>query len=93
MKLRLLYSFLCCFLTSVGFAQIIAEKNFVLYTTKDGLSNNFVNSVTQDTYGYIWIATNKGLNRFDGTTFQQFYSDSSQNSLPMDFIFRLKMAG
>ncbi|HEU5166422.1 MAG TPA: histidine kinase [Chitinophagaceae bacterium] len=61
-----------------------------MYTTKDGLSNNTVNAVTQDKYGYIWIATGKGLNRFDGTTFQQFYSDSGRNSLPEDYILNLK---
>jgi len=90
MSLRLLYSFLCFSLTSEVFAQIIAEKDFVLYTTKDGLSNNHINAVTQDAYGYIWIATKKGLNRYDGSTFQQFYSDSSRNSIPEDFIHRLR---
>ena len=90
MKLRLLYCFLCCFSALAGSAQIIDEKHFVSYTTKDGLSNNNCFAITQDAYGYIWIATAKGLNRFDGTTFQQFYSDSSQNSLPIDFIFKLR---
>jgi ligand-binding sensor domain-containing protein len=90
MRLRLLYCFLYCFLTSLVSAQVIDEKNFTHYTTKDGLSNNVINSIAQDVYGYIWIATNKGLNRFDGSTFQQFYSDTSQNSLPLDFIHNLR---
>jgi ligand-binding sensor domain-containing protein len=79
----------CSFTITVS-AQVIDEKNFVRYTTEDGLSNNAINAITQDAYGYIWIATSKGLNRFDGITFQQFYSDSSQNSLPIDLLHGLK---
>src|SRR5436190_2625525 len=66
------------------------EENFKRFTTTDGLSNNFVTGIEQDPYGYIWIATYKGLNRFDGNSFQQFHSDSSRNSLPQDLILRLK---
>jgi len=90
MKLQLLHYFLFYFFSVAVSGQVIDEKNFVLYTTKDGLSNNNISAVTQDAYGYIWIATLKGLNRFDGTTFQQFYSDSSQNSLPEDWVHRLR---
>src|SRR5688572_25578092 len=90
MNPRLLYFLLCCALTLTVPAQTMDEKNFVLYTTKDGLSNDKVYDVKQDAYGYIWIATAKGLNRFDGTTFQQFYADSSKNSLPQDWISKLR---
>lgn len=69
--------------------QNIDTRNFTLYTSKEGLSHNYVNSVTQDSYGYIWIATYKGLNRFDGNIFQQFFADSSRNSLPQDFVQKL----
>ncbi len=36
------------------------------YTVDQGLSSNIVNSICQDENGFIWIATNEGLNRFDG---------------------------
>lgn len=71
-------------------AQSFEEKNFKLYTVKDGLSNNDVWSIEQDAYGYIWVATKIGLNRFDGSTFKQFYADSSRNSMPQDWVFKLK---
>ncbi len=35
-------------------------------TIQDGLSDSEARFVTQDRYGYIWIATSSGLNRFDG---------------------------
>lgn len=63
---------------------------FSVYRTKDGLSNNYVNAITQDAFGYIWIGTKKGLNRFDGLNFRHFYSDSLINSLPEDRVFDLK---
>ncbi|MEE3448466.1 MAG: two-component regulator propeller domain-containing protein, partial [Bacteroidales bacterium] len=47
---------------------LIAPKSlpFTKYTDKDGLSNSHVNAVAQDRKGFIWVATNDGLNRFDG---------------------------
>ncbi|MGH7586926.1 MAG: sensor histidine kinase [Gemmatimonadales bacterium] len=39
------------------------------YTTDDGLGQNFVERVVQDRAGFLWVATRRGLQRFDGTTF------------------------
>ena len=44
------------------------------YTTKDGLSQVSVNDIVQDNEGFLWIATQSGLNRFDGTSFRTFES-------------------
>ena len=71
-------------------AQSLDEKDFTLYTIREGLTDNRVTALAQDVFGYIWIATEKGLNRFDGNSFQSFYSDSSANSLPQDHILKLK---
>lgn len=35
-------------------------------TTADGLSGNTINELMQDDEGYIWMATNNGLSRYDG---------------------------
>ena len=35
-------------------------------TTADGLSGNTINELIQDDEGYIWMATNNGLSRYDG---------------------------
>ncbi len=32
----------------------------------EGLSNNNVLSIAQDKQGYLWFATEEGLNKFDG---------------------------
>ncbi len=71
-------------------AQSLTEKDFTFYSTRDGLSSNDIWAITQDRYGYIWIATRKGLNRFDGSSFLQFFADSSRNSLPEDWVLKLR---
>ena len=42
--------------------------NFSFITEDTGLPHNFINDIYKDTQGYIWVATNKGLNRIDPQT-------------------------
>ena len=44
---------------------------------EDGLSNNYVTNITQDKQGYIWIATESGLSRFDGRNFTTYKDNDS----------------
>lgn len=60
---------------------------FNAYTLQNGLSNSHINAINQDSKGFIWIATNDGLNRFDGLNFETFYSlPDDINSLPSSTI-------
>src|SRR5215470_7835338 len=61
--------------------QSFSENGFVRYTTAEGISHNTVSAIKQDSIGYIWAATNSGLNRFNGTRFVQFHSNSDSNSV------------
>ena len=57
---------------------------------EDGLSQSRVMSIVQDTIGFLWFATQDGLNRYDGRRFKVFRSvrkDSS--SLPANYISSL----
>ncbi len=49
-----------------------APYTFQRLGVRDGLTNNYVWKLTQDDNGYIWIATDYGLNRFDGGRFTGF---------------------
>ena len=42
---------------------------FIRYAEEEGLSNTLVKSVTADKNGFIWIATDDGIFRFDGHNF------------------------
>jgi len=45
---------------------------FKYFRINEGLSQATVNDLIQDKFGFIWIATQDGLNRFDGTEFKHF---------------------
>lgn len=49
-----------------------AMPDFQYFDEKSGLSNCFVVSMAQDGDGYLWVATEDGLNRFDGHRFEQY---------------------
>jgi len=49
------------------------------------LVSNLTKSISQDEEGYIWIATDAGLSRFDGSTFSNF-----QSSLPSLYVKEVK---
>jgi signal transduction histidine kinase/ligand-binding sensor domain-containing protein/AraC-like DNA-binding protein/ActR/RegA family two-component response regulator len=42
------------------------------FTTEDGLSQNTVMDILQDSKGYMWFSTWNGLSRFDGYTFKSY---------------------
>lgn len=45
---------------------------FTSISSKDGLSYNAVKCMIQDSRGYIWTGTYKGLNRYDGTRVKNY---------------------
>ncbi|WP_192348531.1 glycosyltransferase [Algoriphagus sp. Y33] len=44
-------------------------------TTKDGLSNSNVSAVLKDSYGFLWIGMESGLNRYDGYGFKSYSAE------------------
>jgi len=57
------------------FGQVL---NFQHITTNDGLSQNSVVSIAQDSFGFIYYATQEGLNKYDGsnfTVYEEFFRD------------------
>src|SRR5690606_32953027 len=54
------------------------------------ISNNMVLAVFQDSFGDVWVGTEKGLNKFEPETltFRRFYADSkNESALPSDMIW------
>ena len=72
-------------------AQSLQESNFTPYTKLDGLSHNYVTGIVQDSTGYIWIGTNKGLNRFDGKSFSNVFKYTENSPLPQNLIISLNL--
>ena len=46
-----------------------SQVTFRQLSVKEGLSQNSTVSITQDSTGYLWIATQDGLNKYDGRKF------------------------
>lgn len=56
------------------------HDKFKTITIDDGLSQNMVNAIIQDSKGYMWIGTKDGLNRYDGYSFKIFKKETDNNS-------------
>ena len=48
------------------------------YSTNNELSSSLINQIFQDKRGFIWIATEYGLNRFDGLRFSNYHSKRNE---------------
>jgi len=85
---------LCSFLTndSAVHAQYIYAK-IPPYDINSGLPANEIYDVVKDNSGYIWVATEKGLSRFDGYHFENFNSTSHPNIFKDNRINRIKKNG
>ena len=80
----LLLCILSLFPVSV-FSQERIDFNFI--GGGEGLSENVVNDIVQDTNGFIWLATNDGLNRYDGYTMTHFrYDPGNPKSLSSNVL-------
>jgi signal transduction histidine kinase/ligand-binding sensor domain-containing protein len=75
----IIYIFL--FMVSPVTSYIKAESNnyfqFENITTEEGLSQNYISSILQDKFGYIWFGTAAGVNQYDGINFNIYKENSS----------------
>lgn len=60
----------------VGFRKI----SFNYLTIEDGLSHNRVECVLRDSRGYLWIGTERGLNRFNGVKIKKYFANQQDSS-------------
>ncbi len=56
---------------------LISEGGRTTYDLNDGLSNGYVTSMAEDSKGGIWVATESGLNKFDGKRFINLTKENS----------------
>ena len=69
--------------------SLTAQKDdlqFKVYGFEEGLTHRNVFKIQQDPFGFIWIATSKGLNRFDGKQFIHYLPSNRKHALPAEFI-------
>lgn len=73
MKNTLLLSVFCLI------AQTLTGQSYSISPLgmKEGLSSNYVVSIAQDKKGFLWFATEEGLNKFDGIHFIPYYKEEN----------------
>ncbi len=57
-----------------------SDWNFINFSSKDGVSSNTINAIIKDRLGYMWYATEDGLNRFDGISFSVYRHNAADTS-------------
>lgn len=63
------------------------DFRFERIDSRDGLAGNSVSGIVQDKRGFIWFATQDGLNRYDGKAFRLFeHEPFNPESLPHNLI-------
>lgn len=52
----------------------------IFYSTDKDISNSLINGIYQDKRNYLWIATEDGLNKFDGIKFTVYKNDPNDTT-------------
>jgi ligand-binding sensor domain-containing protein len=58
--------------TALDHAKAMGQYSLAAWQTEDGLPHNRVQAIAQTPDGYLWLATQEGLARFDGVRFTVF---------------------
>lgn len=80
MKRFLLFSIIYFVQMLTCFSHAVTGR---LYTSND-LSSSLIRCIIQDKYGFIWVGTNYGLNRFDGYKFSTYLCNPADTTTIQD---------
>ncbi|MBO6515347.1 MAG: histidine kinase [Bacteroidia bacterium] len=82
-KTRWIFTLMVASIYCVSYGQDMIAKNI---TTHDGLPSSEAYAVVQDENGFIWVGTDHGLARYDGTGFTVY---TTEDGLPDNTVLRL----
>lgn len=83
-KLLLVYFFFLSCINCIA-GEIL---QFDHYNTRNGLGSDYITSISQDRYGFIWIASTNSLDRFDGSSFKRMYNLRLQDTKSIVFNYK-----
>lgn len=76
--MKYLFLLFCLLTTLAGWSQPYTIKKLGL---EKGLSNSYVINITEDKNGFLWFATEEGLNKLEGNRFTSFYKQNEGKAL------------
>ena len=89
-KIKILIAAILCFSKMIVAIEPYEDLYFRSMRIKDGLPGSTILSIQQDQFGFIWIGTNDGLCRYDGSTFRIFrHEPGEEQSLSDNYIQNL----
>ena len=75
-------------------ADAQTPMRFVRIGVDDGLSQGTVNAIIQDPQGFMWFATQDGLDRYDGNSFTSISRErTNRGALPRNFVTTIASDG
>jgi signal transduction histidine kinase/ligand-binding sensor domain-containing protein len=69
----------------------VQGQNYILttnFTLENGLPSNYIYETVEDLDGFLWIATNNGVSRFDG---KRFVNYTTRDGLPSNDVLQIKI--
>ena len=78
-------------LSSVNAQSKTNNTYFHHFDMEDGLSNSWISDIVEDQMGFIWIATQYGINRYDGNQFDYYtYDPYDTLSLTSNWVMEIR---
>ena len=86
-KVSRIFVFCCLYGSYFSNAQNLQNIDIENLTINDGLSQGMIYDILQDRQGFLWFATQDGLNKYDGYTFTVYRNDPNDStSLPGNHV-------
>lgn len=78
----------CCFIIFIFFSLFFNAQRYTSrwYGMDQGLPQNSIKDIVKDKYGFIWLATDSGILRFDGSHFLLYDNNKVKNISFKDFL-------
>jgi len=88
---KIIITFISLIIGILSRAQTVNEHYyFKNLSSQNGLSQNTVSAILQDSKGFMWFGTKDGLDRYDGVSFRHFkYDRNNPRSLGNNFVTSL----
>lgn len=86
MRYRRIFFFLFLFFIFCEFLSQNYNLTNSFSTENSGISSNFIFDIVEDNNSFIWIATQNGVNRFDG---KKFFNYTTKDGLPSNDVIQI----